>query len=84
MTARGEELAAFSSLSPVSLFPHSEQALFFSSQHTQRHQLTRLLCSHSKICDRYDVDGYPSLRVLSSTGENLREYRGGRTGPTIA
>ena len=34
--------------------------------------------SHSSICERYGVSGYPSLRVISSAGEKLKDYRGAR------
>eukprot|EP00286_Rhodomonas_abbreviata_P016235 CAMPEP_0181326574 /NCGR_PEP_ID=MMETSP1101-20121128/21582_1 /TAXON_ID=46948 /ORGANISM="Rhodomonas abbreviata, Strain Caron Lab Isolate" /LENGTH=224 /DNA_ID=CAMNT_0023435059 /DNA_START=47 /DNA_END=717 /DNA_ORIENTATION=- len=35
--------------------------------------------AHDKICSRYDVNGYPSLKVLSNDAKLLRPYKGGRT-----
>jgi len=34
--------------------------------------------AHSDICERYKVSGFPTLRVISSEGTYIKNFRGGR------
>ena len=34
--------------------------------------------ANSKVCERYNIKGFPSLRVISPKGKLLKSYRGGR------